>query len=406
MIPFSPPRIDDKIIAEVVDTLKSGWITTGPKTKLFEKKLTEYTGGKSTLCVNSATAGLEIALRWFGVGQGDEVPNSVTYIGWEAFSGCSGLESIVVDSDNHNYDSRNDCNAIIETETNTLINGCKSTIIPNSVTSIGDGAFSSCSGLTDVTIPNSVTSIGPNAFKDCNGLTSVTIPNSVTSIGYMAFYYCSGLTSITIPESVTSIGGWAFRGCSRLTTINFNATNCTTMGSQSNPVFSTALATLNIGENVTNIPNYAFYGCSRINAVYSNATNPPTIYSNTFEGVSSNVPVYVPCGRVSAYNNAQYWSNFTNIQQNPDCAGVEENEIANLQVFPNPVGSTLNITSSETISEIEIVNMLGQVVYSMEVNADNAVCHVEGLTSGIYVVRIRTLSGAEGAEIQRKFIKE
>ena len=73
MIPFSPPRIDDKIIAEVVDTLKSGWITTGPKTKLFEKRLTEYTGGKSTLCVNSATAGLEIALRWFGVGQGDEV---------------------------------------------------------------------------------------------------------------------------------------------------------------------------------------------------------------------------------------------------------------------------------------------------------------------------------------------
>lgn len=73
MIPFSPPRIDDKIIAEVVDTLKSGWITTGPKTKRFEKLLTEYTGGKSTLCVNSATAGLEIALRWFGVGQGDEV---------------------------------------------------------------------------------------------------------------------------------------------------------------------------------------------------------------------------------------------------------------------------------------------------------------------------------------------
>jgi dTDP-4-amino-4,6-dideoxygalactose transaminase len=73
MIPFSPPRIDDKIINEVVDTLKSGWITTGPKTKLFEKKLTEYTGAKATLCLNSATAGLELMLRWFGVGKGDEV---------------------------------------------------------------------------------------------------------------------------------------------------------------------------------------------------------------------------------------------------------------------------------------------------------------------------------------------
>lgn len=73
MIPFSPPRIDDKICDEVVATLKSGWITTGPRTKLFEKKITEYCGHKSTLCLNSATAGLEVMLRWFGVGEGDEV---------------------------------------------------------------------------------------------------------------------------------------------------------------------------------------------------------------------------------------------------------------------------------------------------------------------------------------------
>ena len=73
MIPFSPPRIDDKIIAEVTAALKSGWITTGPRTKDFEKKLTAYCGNKSTLCLNSATAGLEVVLRWFGVGEGDEV---------------------------------------------------------------------------------------------------------------------------------------------------------------------------------------------------------------------------------------------------------------------------------------------------------------------------------------------
>ena len=73
MIPFSPPRIDDKIIAEVTAALKSGWITTGPRTKDFEKKLTAYCGNRATLCLNSATAGLEIMLRWFGVGEGDEV---------------------------------------------------------------------------------------------------------------------------------------------------------------------------------------------------------------------------------------------------------------------------------------------------------------------------------------------
>src|SRR3569832_304148 len=73
MIPFSPPRIDQKIIDAVTEALKSGWITTGPKTKLFEKKLSEYCGCPSTLCLNSATAGLEIMLRWFGVKEGDEV---------------------------------------------------------------------------------------------------------------------------------------------------------------------------------------------------------------------------------------------------------------------------------------------------------------------------------------------
>ena len=73
MIPFSPPHIDDKIIAEVTAALKSGWITTGPRTKDFEKKITAYCGNKATLGLNSATAGLEIMLRWYGVGQGDEV---------------------------------------------------------------------------------------------------------------------------------------------------------------------------------------------------------------------------------------------------------------------------------------------------------------------------------------------
>ena len=182
------------------------------------------------------------------------IPDSVTSIGGAAFSGCTGLTSISVSDGNPSYDSRNDCNGIIETATNTLIAGCKNTTIPNSVTSIGDYAFRNCTGLTSITIPDSVTSIGEEAFYKCTGLTSIsvsdgnpsydsrndcngiietgtntliagckntTIPNSVTSIGDYAFADCTGLTSITIPDSVTSIGHWAFSGCTSLQSVCF-----------------------------------------------------------------------------------------------------------------------------------------------------------------------------------------
>ena len=93
------------------------------------------------------------------------IPKSVTFIHERAFSPCSNLTSIIVESENTKYDSRGNCNAIIETSTNTLILGCKNTVISTTVTSVGNGAFFYCSGLTSVTIPNSVTSIGYSAFK-------------------------------------------------------------------------------------------------------------------------------------------------------------------------------------------------------------------------------------------------
>ena len=138
------------------------------------------------------------------------IPKSVEYINNEALNNCENLNSIIVDKGNTTYDSRDNCNAIIETISNTLISGCKTTTIPNTVTSIGSYAFQECCSLTSVTIPNSVTSIGGRSFFGCSGLTSIVIPNSIKSIGANSFEDCANLNYIKIPDSLTSIESGAF----------------------------------------------------------------------------------------------------------------------------------------------------------------------------------------------------
>ena len=140
------------------------------------------------------------------------IGNSVTSIGDDAFIDCTGLTSITVAKGNTKYHSAGNC--LIETESKTLIAGCKNSIIPTdgSVTSIGGAAVSGCKGLTSVTIPDSVTSIGDLAFEGCTGLTSVTIPDSVTSIGSCAFDWCRNLTIYCEAESepIGWFGDWNY----------------------------------------------------------------------------------------------------------------------------------------------------------------------------------------------------
>ena len=142
------------------------------------------------------------------------IPSSVTSIESGIFDGCTGLTSIIVDIHNKYYDSRNSCNAIIKTATNELIQGCKYTFIPSSVTSIGDCAFFRYEGLTSITIPSSVISIGYRTFELCTSLPSITIPSSVTSIKSRAFNNCSRLSEVIVNAVVPpTLGADVFEYC-------------------------------------------------------------------------------------------------------------------------------------------------------------------------------------------------
>ena len=215
------------------------------------------------------------------------IPNSVTVIDEYAFIECDALQSMVVDMDNPVYDSRNNCNAIIETASNTLISGCQNTVIPATVTSIGDASFEYCTGLTRISIPNSVVTIGNRAFCNCTGLTSVEFGNSVTTIDEETFEGCSSLTNVVIPNSVTFIGFEAFAYCSSLTSAT-------------------------IGKSLTTIQDRIFYYCSNLTDVYCYITDPTNIsmgnevfykYPKEYSGRM----LHVPAGSVPLYQTSDKW---------------------------------------------------------------------------------------------------
>lgn len=196
------------------------------------------------------------------------IGSGVTSIGLGSFNDCGNLTSMVVDNNNSVFDSRNNCNAIIETSTNTLAHGCNSSVIPNTVTSIGRRAFYGCE-FTNIGLPNGLNNIGNAAFQGCSSLSSITIPSGVTVIDQYAFESCSSLSSITIPSGVTVMNYRTFRNCTRLRRV-------------------TCLA-----------------------------TTPPQMYSpeDTFDNTpirnGTGGRIYVPSASVNAYKSNWYWSIFS-----------------------------------------------------------------------------------------------
>ena len=329
------------------------------------------------------------------------IGKSVDFIGEAAFNHCSSaLESITVASDNPYFDSRNDCNAIIETRSNKLVVGCRNTVIPDNIVRIGLQAFYYCSALMSVELPNTLTVIEDMAFTGCSGLTSLVIPNSVTDIRYYAFSRCSGLTSVVIPDAVVKLGAGAFGGCSSLTsleipkyltdikTYTFSGLSITSIEIPDSVVTigmsafagCKQLTSATIGKSVVSIGDRGFAGCNALTTITCHAVKPPVIEGDfcfEYECIA-NATVFVPAEAVEDYRNAPIWKRFTNIQPIAlddlpgDVNGDHEVNIADLTALIDVIlgGSTIQNVDVNNDGDVDIADVVALIDIILGINVE------------------------------------
>ena len=273
------------------------------------------------------------------------IPADVHKIENTVFHICTNLESIVVEEGNSTYDSRDNCNAVIETATNTLKIGFSSTKIPNTVTTIGGGAFEGTT-LKSIVIPEGVTLIGNGAFKDCKSLETVSLPNSLERI-YPSAFRNSKISSISIPAGVKDISEDVFYDCNNLSTITVSngntkydsrdncnalietATNTILRGSSSTVIPNSVtaiganafryskIAKIVIPASVKNIGQWAFQDCKSLTTVVCKSKSVIDVSGLLPFDPLPNATLYVPAESIEVYKAANEWSKFSNIQPLP-----------------------------------------------------------------------------------------
>ena len=244
------------------------------------------------------------------------IHKNVTSIGRSAFIYCGGLTNIIVEDGNSNYDSRGNCNAIIQKSTNALLVGCSKTVIPDDVTSIEADAFKGCERLESLTIPTNVTSIGSEAFSGCKGLASLRIEDTTQKLEANGIGLSASLTTLYIGRDVTFHSGddnySPFSHKNRLTSLTFGS------GFTRIPPYTfwgcSSLTSLTFPSQITSIGGDAFYDCNEITTIHCLGTTPPQVLSLPFmDTVYKTATLYVPRGSVEAYKNMYAWGRFNNI---------------------------------------------------------------------------------------------
>ena len=240
------------------------------------------------------------------------IPTSVNFIDLYAFDSCSGLEKIVVEEGNNNYDSRENCNAIIHSQTNAILWGCKNTVIPKSVTSIESFAFAKCINLNTIVISNSVKTIAQGAFAFCINLESVKLSEILEFIDISVFSDCEKLSSIDLPENITAIKEGAFynSGLKEITIPN----QCNLISIQA---FSNcdSLESVTIKSGKISIHDESFCICPNLKEIICYANTPHNdVDEDAFDlSAYSDCVLKVPASAIELYKNAPVWKNFKNI---------------------------------------------------------------------------------------------
>lgn len=306
------------------------------------------------------------------------LPDNITSIPTECFSGCKSLVSVSLPKN-------------LKTLSDGSFQDCvklSSVSIPDKVISLGESCFDECNALTSIQIPEAVTSIGAWCFNGCESLTSITIPENITTLATGTFNYCTGLTSITIPDKVTSIDGYCFSQCSKLAEVTLNE-GLKSLGSGTFS-FCSELQSVTIPESVKTIDFSCFNKCSKLSKVVCKWTSLENIKTDdrAFTDISADATLLVPSGTIEEYKSKSPWKDFSKIEEYGE-SGINTQSRQGAHFTFN--GNNVSLSGLKDGDVVSIYTQDGKLISSKSVSSGSAnLCFGAGHNIAILKVGMKT----------------